>query len=382
MKVLIAADSFKGSLSSQKVGEAVAQGLQKVSGQAVFKIIPIADGGEGTTEALVQAGGGEYLTHVVTHPLGNKKIAAKIGMLPDKTAIIEMAAASGLPLLKKEERNPLITTTKGTGELIRFAIDQGAKKILLGIGGSATNDGGAGFAEALGVRFLNKEGQELTPGGLDLVNLHKIDLSGMDSRIKEIPITAICDVNNPLCGPRGASAVFGPQKGATPEMVEKLDKSLARFAQVIKETMQIDIKDIPGAGAAGGLGGGLKAFAGAEFKSGIDAVLDFVNFDEELKNYDLVITGEGRVDAQSSYGKAPQGIGLRAKKQGKPVIVIAGSLGQGAEALYDSGISAIIPLVALPPEKVELDYAIENAFELISEMMERTFRLIKVGKEL
>jgi glycerate kinase len=381
-KVLIAVDSFKGSLSSQKAGEAVAEGFLKVYPSAAYKIIPIADGGEGTTEALVGAGGGKYLTHQVTHPLGNKTTEAIIGLLSDNTAVMEMASASGITLLKKEERNPYITTTRGTGELLKLAIENGATKILLGIGGSATNDGGSGFAQALGVKFFNKEGQELAPGGLDLINLHKIDVSGLYPKLKEVDITVICDVNNPLCGPLGASAVFGPQKGATPEMVENLDKSLAHYANVIKEQLGVDIKDIPGAGAAGGLGGGLKAFTSAKFKPGIEAVLDFVNFDEQVKEYDLVITGEGRVDAQSAYGKAPQGVGLRAKKQGKRVIAIAGSCGQGAEALYDCGIGAIVPIVTLPPDKVEIDYAIENGFELLSIITERMFRLIKIGEEL
>ncbi|MDR1702930.1 MAG: glycerate kinase [Sporomusaceae bacterium] len=382
MQVLIAVDSFKGSMSSQKAGEAVAAGLKKACPDAGFKIIPIADGGEGTTEALVEAGGGTYLSFMATHPLGAKKVAAKIGLREDKTAIAEMAAASGLTLLAKEERNPFITTTRGTGELVKFALDNGAKKILLGIGGSATNDGGAGFAQALGVKLLNKEGNELSPGGQDLINLAKIDVSGLDPRLKEVAVTVICDVNNPLCGELGASAVFGPQKGATPPMVAELDQALAHFAQVVKDQLNIDAKDMPGAGAAGGLGYGLKVFANAEFKSGIDAVLDFVNFDAELQKCDLVITGEGRVDAQSAYGKAPQGVGERAKKQGKSVIAVAGSAAQGAEALYNCGIKAIVPIVTLPPGKVEIDYAIENGFELIAELSERMFRLIEIGKGL
>jgi glycerate kinase len=382
MKVLIAVDSFKGSLSSQKAGEAVAAGLKKACPDADFRIIPIADGGEGTTEALVEAGGGQYLSCLVTHPLSNKKIEAKIGMRQDKTAIAEMAAASGLTLLAKSEKNPFITTTKGTGELVKFALDNGAKKILLGIGGSATNDGGAGFAQALGVKLLNKDGNELSPGGKDLINLAKIDVSNLDSRLKDVTVTVICDVNNPLCGELGASAVFGPQKGATPPMVAELDAALAHCAQVVKDQLNIDVKNMPGAGAAGGLGYALKVFADAEFKSGIDAVLDFVNFDSELKNCDLVVTGEGRVDAQSAYGKAPQGVGERAKKQGKSVIAIAGSAAAGAEALYGCGIHAIVPIVTLPSDKVEIDYAIENGFELITELSERMFRLIDIGKRL
>lgn len=378
MRVLIASDSFKGSLSSLKVGEAVSEGIKRVFPEAEIKIIPIADGGEGTVDALVTAGEGKYLYRTVTSPLG-EKIEAVMGMLPNRTAVIEMAAASGLPLVPPEKRNPSLTTTRGTGELIKYALDEGADRIVIGIGGSATNDGGAGMAEALGVRFLNSSGQELPPGGASLLNLAVIDTSGLDARLKDAEITVICDVDNPLCGKRGASAVYGPQKGAGPEMVELLDKSLRHYAQVIKEQLNIDILEVPGAGAAGGLGGGLLAFTGAELKPGVEAVLQAIRIDEILPGFDIVITGEGCIDAQSAYGKVPKGVGNRARKHGKPVIAIVGSMGEGAELLYNHGIDAIVPIVNRP---MSLDEAVEDAFNLTVQAAERTFRLLQTGRVL
>lgn len=378
MKILIASDSFKGSLSSIKIGEAVTEGIRKVFPEAVVKIIPIADGGEGTVEALVTASGGNYLTKTVTSPLG-EPIEAMMGMLPDGTAVIEMAEASGLPLVPTKKRNPLITTTKGTGELIKAALDEGAKKILIGIGGSATNDGGAGVAQALGAKLLDKDGKELVPGGASLGDLSQIDITSLDPRLQYIPITVICDVDNPLCGDRGASAVYGPQKGATPDMVRTLDQCLYNYAGVIKEQLGIDIKDMHGAGAAGGLGGGLLAFTKAELKSGTEAVLDTIRFDEIVKEYDLVITGEGRIDAQSAFGKVPKGVGSRAQKFGKPVIAIVGSIGDGADVMYEFGLNAIVPIV---DKIMNLEEAIVNSYELVVQAAERAFRLIKTGKDL
>lgn len=378
MRVLIASDSFKGSLSSLKVGEAVSEGVKRVLPDAEIKIIPIADGGEGTVDALVTAGEGQYLYRTVTSPLG-EKIEAVLGMLPDRTAVIEMAAASGLPLVPPDKRNPLVTSTRGTGELIKYALDEGAGRIVIGIGGSATNDGGAGMAEALGVKFLDSLGQELPPGGASLLNLAVIDTAGLDARLKDAEITVICDVDNPLCGERGASAVYGPQKGADQEMVSLLEKSLARYAQLIEEQLKISILEIPGAGAAGGLGGGLLAFTRAELKSGVEAVLQAIRFDEILTGFDIVITGEGRIDAQSAYGKVPKGVGSRAQKQGKPVIAIVGSMGEGAELLYDHGINAIVPIVNRP---MSLDEAMGDAYNLIVQAAERTFRLLQTGRAL
>lgn len=378
MRVLIASDSFKGSLSSIRVGEAVTEGIKKVFSDAVIKIIPIADGGEGTVEALVTACGGKYLTKTVGSPLG-APIEAQMGMLPDRTAVIEMAAASGLPLVPADKRNPLITTTRGTGELIKAALDEGAKAILIGIGGSATNDGGAGVAQALGVKLLDHEGAELPPGGAYLANLAKIDTTGIDSRLNQVPITVICDVDNPLCGERGASAVYGPQKGATPDMVSHLDRCLLHYAGVIKEQLNIDICDIPGAGAAGGLGGGLMAFAKASLKSGTEAVLETIKFDQMISGYDLVITGEGRIDAQSAYGKVPMGVGIRAQKHGKPAIAIVGSIGDGAEIMHEYGLNAIVPIVT---GIMTLEEAMADAYKLVVQATERVFRLLKTGKDL
>lgn len=378
MRILVASDSFKGSLNSIRVGEAVTEGFQKVDPQADVRIIPIADGGEGTVEALVTAGRGRYLKKVVSSSLG-EPVEAVMGLLPDGTAVIEMAAASGLPLVPKDKRNPLLTTTKGTGELIKAALDEGAGKILIGIGGSATNDGGAGVAQVLGARLLNHEGKELPPGGAALADLAAIDTALLDPRLQDVEITVICDVDNPLCGPRGSSAVYGPQKGATPDMVRRLDQGLSHFADVINQQLGKDIRNIPGAGAAGGLGGGLLAFTRAELKSGTEAILDTIQFDGLVKDYDLVITGEGRIDAQSAYGKVPKGVGTRAQKQGKPVIAIVGSLGEGAEVMYEYGIQAIVPIVNRP---MALEDAVEHAYELVVQAAERVSRLLQTGKSM
>lgn len=378
MRVLVASDSFKGSLSSIGVGEAVTEGIRKVYPLADVRIIPIADGGEGTVEALVTAGRGRYLKKAVSSPLG-EPIEAVMGLLPDGTAVIEMAAASGLPLVPKDKRNPLRTTTRGTGELIKAALDEGAGKILIGIGGSATNDGGAGVAQVLGARLLDSQGREISPGGAALANLDVIDVSRLDPRLQDVDIAVICDVDNPLCGPRGASTVYGPQKGASPDMVRQLDQNLNHFAEVINRQLGRDIRNIPGAGAAGGLGGGLLAFTKAELKSGAEAVLDTIRFDEMVCDYDLVITGEGRIDAQSAYGKVPKGVGTRAQKQGKPVIAIVGSLGEGAEVMYEYGLQAIVPIVNRP---MTLEEAVEHAYELVVQAAERVSRLLQTGKRV
>lgn len=375
MKVLVASDSYKGSLTSLMVGKAVAEGVNKVYPEAQIRIIPIADGGEGTVQALIYSGDGEYLTRTVTSPLGDD-IEAFLGMLPDNTAVLEMAAASGLPLVPADKRDPRITTTRGTGELIKYALDKGAQRILIGIGGSATNDGGAGMAQALGVKLLDAEGHELPPGGASLIRLHRIDTHGLDPRLADVPITVICDVDNPLCGERGASAVYGPQKGATPEMVRFLDNCLDHYAKIIEEQLGISILDIPGAGAAGGLGGGLLAFTKARLQSGTEAILNTIRFDELLPDYDIVITGEGKIDAQSAYGKVPKGVGMRAQKLNKPVIAIVGSIGEGAELLYKHGIEAIVPITDKP---MVLEEAVKDAYNLVMNAAERTFRLLRLG---
>lgn len=375
MHVLIAVDSFKGSLSSQKAGEAITLGIKRVFPNATTEITPMADGGEGTVEAIVGASQGELLRAEVTSPL-SESIEAVLGRMPDGTIVLEMAAASGLPMVPPGKRNPLITTTRGTGDLIRAALDYNPREILIGIGGSATNDGGAGMAQALGARLLDRQGKELGSGGGSLDQLDRIDMSGLDPRLKKTKITVMCDVDNPLCGPRGASAVYGPQKGATPEMVETLDRNLAHFAQKIQEDLGMDLKNIPGAGAAGGLGMGLLAFTGAQLKAGIEAVLDTVNFDAKLQKADIVITGEGRIDGQSIYGKVPMGITKRAIKYGKPTLAIVGSIGSGSEELYKHGLDSIISIVNGP---MTLEESMAKAFDLTVEATERGFRILKIS---
>ncbi|MGI1658663.1 MAG: glycerate kinase [Desulfitobacterium sp.] len=374
MHVLIAVDSFKGSLSSQKAGEAITLGIQRVFPKASTEIISMADGGEGTVEAIVHATKGEILKTKVTSPLG-EPLDAILGKLPDGTVVLEMASASGLPLVPPEKRNPLLTSTRGTGELIRAALDLNPKEILIGIGGSATNDGGAGMAQALGARLLDREGRELKPGGGALEHLEKIDITGLDSRLQTTKITVMCDVDNPLCGPRGASAVYGPQKGADPEMVQYLDQILARFSQIVLKDLGMDLKDVPGAGAAGGLGMGLLAFTGAKLKTGIEAVLDTVDFDNKLQVADLVITGEGRIDGQSIYGKVPMGVAKRAHRSGKPTLAIVGSIGAGSEELYNHGLSSIITIVNGP---MSLEESMEKAFDLTADATERGFRILQI----
>lgn len=378
MHVIIAVDSFKGSLSSRHAGEAITAGIHKVYPEATTTIVPMADGGEGTVEALVQAFKGKIRSTRVTSPLG-ESVEGLFGELSDSTIVLEMAAASGLPLVPPKKRNPLVTTSRGTGELILKALDLGARNIILGIGGSATNDGGAGMAQALGVQLFDEVGKELEAGGGALGRLAKIDLYKLDPRLKDTNITVICDVNNPLCGSRGASEVFGPQKGATPEMVQILDLNLEHYAHKIKEQLGLDVKDIPGAGAAGGVGASLLAFTKAKMKTGIETILDMVQFDQMLSKADLVITGEGRIDAQSLYGKVPMGIVQRAVKQAKPVLAIVGSIGPEAEVLYKHGLTSIVSIANGP---ITLEESMEEAANLMIEATERAFRILQMGQEI
>jgi glycerate kinase len=292
------------------------------------------------------------------------------------TAVVEMAQASGLPLVPREKRNPLFTTTYGTGELIRLALDSGCRRLIVGIGGSATNDGGAGMAQALGVRLLDAEGQDIGPGAAGLEELDHIDIHGLDPRVKEAEILVACDVDNPLCGPRGASAVYGPQKGATPEMVPRLDAALARLADIIERDLGKDIRELPGAGAAGGLGAGLVAFLDANLRRGIELVMEAVNLDGILAGgADLVITGEGEINRQTAYGKVPAGVALVAGKYGIPVVALVGSIGEGASAVYDHGIGGFMSIV---PRPVPLSYCLENAAALLADAAERLMRLLTV----
>jgi glycerate 2-kinase len=375
MKIVIAPDSFKESMSAMEAACAIEKGFQKVMPDAEYVKVPMADGGEGTVRSMVDATGGEIRKETVTGPLGTE-VEAFYGITGDrKMAVIEMAAASGIHLVPKEKRNPLVTTTKGTGELIRAALDQGVKRIVIGIGGSATNDGGAGMAQALGAKLLDKDGNPLGVGGGELSKLDSIDLSQLDPRLKEVHIEVACDVDHPLTGERGASAVFGPQKGATPEMVAILDANLARYAQVVKETLGIDVDPIPGAGAAGGLGAGLVAFLGTSLKRGVDVVAEAVQLDKHMVQASLVITGEGKIDGQTIHGKTPVGVAKRAKKYGIPVIGIAGMLGENCDAVYRHGIDALFSIV---PGTVSLETALLNGEKYTEQLAENLARLIRL----
>ena len=375
MKIVIAPDSFKGSLTALEVADAIKAGIQRVMPEAEIDEVPMADGGEGTVQALVDATGGQIITQEVCDPLGNR-IQADFGVLGDgKTAVIEMAAASGLPLVPEDKRNPMLTTTYGTGELIRAALDRGCRKLIVGIGGSATVDGGAGMGQALGARLLDKDGNEIPHGGGGLEHLDRIDVSQLDSRIAETTTVVACDVDNPLVGPRGGPEVYGPQKGATPEMVRKLDKYLDRYADIIKRDLGADVKEVPGAGAAGGLGAGLMAFLNAELKSGIDIVIDASGLEQHLKGADLVITGEGQIDSQTIYGKTPIGVAKAAKKLGIPVIGIGGGISDDASVVYENGIDALMSIISYP---MPLAVAMERAHDLLADTAERAIRLTQI----
>ena len=339
----------------------------------------MADGGEGTVQSLVDATDGQLLVERVTDPLGNE-IDAEYGILGDgTTAVIEMAAASGLTLVSPSQRNPLLTTTYGTGQLIKAALDRGCRKLIIGIGGSATNDGGAGMAEALGAKLLTSDGEPISPGGGGLGALGTIDLSELDPRLASTVTVVACDVDNPLTGDRGAARVYGPQKGATPEMVETLDANLGHFAAVIQRDTEKVVGEIPGAGAAGGLGAGLIAFLNAELKSGVEIVIDAVQLERQLEGADLVVTGEGEINFQTVFGKTPVGVAKLAKQHGIPVIAIAGSIAEGAEGVLEAGIDAIVDIVPAP---MPLDSAVDNAFDLTVEAAVRAARLISVGTGL
>jgi len=351
MKIVVAPDSFKGSLTAIEVSDAIEKGIREVFPEAEIIKIPMADGGDGTVQCLVNATGGKILEEKVIGPLGNE-VWAFYGILGDrKTAIVEMAAASGLTLVPENKRDPLITTTYGTGQLIKAALNQGCRKIIIGIGGSATNDGGAGMVQALGVKLLDQEGKEVGFGGGELKKIVKIDISCIDKRLSDIKVLVASDVNNPLCGPQGASRIYGPQKGATPEIIEELDESLAYFAELIKRDLHKDIKDIPGAGAAGGLGASLIAFLNAEFRPGIEIMIEAVKLEQAIKDADLVITGEGKIDSQTIYGKAPIGVAKIAKKHNIPVVAVAAIIEEDSRIFQSYGIDTLIK-VSEPPMRL------------------------------
>ncbi|MFU2131387.1 glycerate kinase [Gallibacterium anatis] len=345
MKIVIAPDSFKESLTALQVGQAIEIGFKKIFPDAEYIKVPMADGGEGTVQSLIDAWQGQTMVTEVTAPLGNK-VLAEWGLSADrKTAIIEMAAASGLHLVAENERNPLITGSYGTGELIKAALNFGVEKIILGIGGSATNDAGVGMLQALGAAFLDDEGKPLVAGGAALKRLSKIDLSALDPRLATTQIEVACDVDNPLCGERGASAVFGPQKGATAAMIKELDAALSLFSQKVKQQLNKDIANIAGAGAAGGMGAGLQLLPKCRLKSGVDIILEATHLSKVVADADLVITGEGRMDSQTVYGKTPVGVAKTAKRFHKPVIAIVGCLRADYEVVYDAGIDAVFPII-------------------------------------
>jgi glycerate kinase len=379
LRILVAPDSYKGSLSAVQVAAAMARGITAVFPEAEVIQAPIADGGEGTVEALVAATGGRLIPTLVRGPLG-ESVQAIWGISGDGTiAFIEMAAASGLMLVPEDRRDPRRASTFGTGELIRAALDAGLRKLVLGLGGSATNDGGAGMARALGVRFLDAQNQELPEGGAALARLARVELSGLDPRIEQLSLLAACDVENPLCGPQGASAIFGPQKGATPMMVDVLDTALHHYGILATAATGRDVAATPGAGAAGGLGAGLLFFTPAVLRPGISVVLESIRFERLLQDVDLVLTGEGRTDAQTAMGKAPMGVAALARQQGVPVVCLSGSLGEGASSLLDRGMSA---LASVPPGPMDLETCLAEAPDLLEAAAARACRLVKVGMML
>jgi glycerate kinase len=374
MRFVIAPDSFKGSASAREVAQAIAEGLKAALPDAVCDLVPMADGGEGTVDALVAATGGRIVSVRVTGPLG-EPVDAFFGILGDgETAVIEMAAAAGLHLVPPEKRNPMVTTTYGVGELMRAALDAGCRRLIIGIGGSATNDGGSGMAQALGVRLLDEQGNEIGFGGGALERLARLDLSDFDRRVWDAEILVACDVTNPLTGPNGASAVYGPQKGATPEMVRQLDANLRHYAAVLQRDLGVEVETVAGAGAAGGLGAGLLAFCRAQLRRGVELVIHAVRLPERVQKADLVITGEGCLDFQTGFGKVPHGVAQVAKRYGKSVIALVGQLGEGAERCRQWGIDACFPILSKPMSEQE---AMANAIPLLRRAAEELGWLLR-----
>lgn len=374
--IVLAPDSFKESMTAKEVCEAMERGIRKANSQIRCIHVPMADGGKGTMQSLVDATGGRVYSKEVVGPLGNN-VVAEYGILGNgEIGVIEMASASGIHLVDSEKRNPLITTTFGTGQLIKACLDKGVKKLLIGIGGSATNDGGAGFIQALGGRLLDENGDDLSYGGGALAKLHTIDLSNLDERLKYVSVEVACDVNNPLCGKEGASYVFGPQKGATREMIEILDQNLSHYAEVIKEQLGKDVISKAGAGAAGGLGAGLMAFLDVKLKSGIEMVIEYANLEEKVRDADMVWTGEGSIDFQTQYGKTPLGVAMIAKKYNKPVIALAGRVGNDIDVLYDKGIDAIFGIMR---GVTSIEEALVKGPENVEKTSENIIRLLNIS---
>ena len=379
MKVIIAPQGFKGSLSALDAAKAIQRGVLAAAPGAETVLVPVADGGDGTLETLVDASGGQFFHSIVTGPLG-RPLEAAWGVMGDgQTAVVEMARASGLALVAPRSRNPRVTTTRGTGEIIKEALENGYRRIIVGLGGSATNDAGAGMATALGARFLDGEGRPLANGGAALARLARIDTAKLHPKLADTEVIGATDVTNSLCGPTGASAVYGPQKGASPEMVAELDAALENFGEVVKRDLGQDVAERPGAGAAGGLGAGLMAFAGAELRSGIDMVCDVLGFESHLPGAHLVITGEGRADRSTIYNKAPVGVARKAAAQGVPTVVLAGSLGPGFEELYQHAVTGIVCIADRP---MSFAQSLKRTEELLEAAAERTVRLLAAGIRL
>jgi glycerate kinase len=377
MKIVLAPDSFKGSMTALEVCQALQEGAARVAPHAQFVVVPMADGGEGTTEALVAATGGSLRNVEATGPLPSDrpKVTGQIGLTGDgRTAILEMACVSGLPLVPKAKRNPLHTTTYGTGELIRAALDAGARHLIVGIGGSATTDLGTGMAQALGARFFRAGDKEITEpmtGGL-LAEVTHVDVSKLHPAVKGCRIEVACDVDNPLLGPRGCAAVYGPQKGATPEIVAQLEANLSRAIDHVEKATGRQVRQTPGSGAAGGLGAGLMAFLGAELRPGIRIVIDASGLAAKVAGADLVLTGEGQIDRQTAYGKTISGVARTAQAAGVPVVAVVGSIADGVDNLYDIGVTSMFTLV---PGPISLDEAMTNGKPMIANATERVLRL-------
>jgi glycerate kinase len=379
MRILICPDSYKECLPARQVAIHMANGIKRVRTADEIRILPLADGGEGTVSSLVETTGGRTIRRKVHDPL-LRETDSFMGILGDgNTAVIEMASASGLALLKPGERDPWVTTTFGTGELIKNALDKRCKRIIVGVGGSATNDGGMGAASALGVRFFDKNGRDLAPGGGSLSRLAKIDKSGLDKRISACEILISCDVSNPLTGKEGASYVYGPQKGADKEMTEKLDRNLRHYARQIKKYLGKDIGHIPGSGAAGGLSAGLMAFTNARIRPGFELVSEITGLEKWIAWADVIITGEGSIDFQTPFGKTVFGVASLAKERNKAVIAIAGSLGKGHKIMLEKGIRCMVSLTDKP---MPLADAMKNAGALLEDTTERIFQLLQLGDEL
>lgn len=381
MKIVIAPDSFKENLTSMEVATEIEAGLRRVWPKARCVKIPMADGGEGTVQSLVDATGGKLVECMVTAPLG-EKVQAVYGLLGGgRTAVIEMAAASGLPLVPRDRRNPLLATSYGTGEMLLHALRGGAREIIIGIGGSATNDCGAGMAQALGVRFIDAAGNAITEllGGGMLDRIARIDMTGLAPEVRRATIQVACDVTNPLCGPSGASHVYGRQKGATPEMIDTLDRNLAHLAAIVKRDLGIDVAERPGAGAAGGMGAALIAFTGATLKRGVELVVEATRLERHMQGAALAITGEGRVDFQTAFGKTPSGVAMAARRHGVPVIAIGGGLADDAGGVFAHGIDG---LESATPNAMDLDVAIRKSRQYLQDAGERIARLIAIGQRM